>query len=89
MLDGARPVSLNDVVVGAAPDRKAGARVELATYLLGAPGKRTLESFAASVEAFIARAETERAQYSGQDQSHAAAEDADDRELRAAGEQQE
>ena len=76
--DGAGAQDLVDVVVGAAPDETALARTELATYLLGAPGKRTLESFAASVEAFISRAETERAQYSGQDQSHAAADDADE-----------
>lgn len=76
--DGVGAQELVDVVVGAAPDQREAARAELATYLLGAPGKRTLESFAASVEAFIARAETERAQYSGQDQSHAAAEDADE-----------
>ncbi|WP_332667675.1 CDP-glycerol glycerophosphotransferase family protein [Aeromicrobium sp.] len=55
-----------DVVTQKVPDSQAGARAELATYLLGPPEQRTLEAFRASVDAFIARSEAERADYRGQ-----------------------
>ncbi|KRC66713.1 hypothetical protein ASE12_19235 [Aeromicrobium sp. Root236] len=53
------------VVTQQAPDTQAGPRAELATYLLGPPERRTLESFKGSVDAFIARSEAERADYRG------------------------
>jgi hypothetical protein len=68
--DGSGIEELVAVATGRAPDERAADRSRLATYLLGAPEKRTLESFRASVEAFVARADTERSQYFGQDQSH-------------------
>lgn len=52
-----------DVVTQRTDDSLADARSQLATYLLGPAEKRTLDSFEASIEAFIERAETERAQY--------------------------
>lgn len=66
-----------DVVTGRTPDALAVRRRELATYLLGPPQRRTLEAFADSVEAFIARAEVERAQYAGLSTAHAPSEDLD------------
>ncbi|WP_156364824.1 CDP-glycerol glycerophosphotransferase family protein [Aeromicrobium sp. Leaf245] len=68
--DGSGIEELVQVATGQVPDARAAERTRLATYLLGAPEKRTLESFRASVEAFIARAEGEREQYFGQTQSH-------------------
>ena len=68
--DGSGIDELVAVATGRVPDERAEDRARLATYLLGEPGKRTLESFRASVEAFIARAETERRQYFGRSQSH-------------------
>jgi hypothetical protein len=68
--DGSGIDELVAVATGRVPDERAADRSRLATYLLGAPEKRTLESFRASVEAFIARAEAERSRYAGQDQSH-------------------
>ncbi|MDX6278575.1 MAG: hypothetical protein QOJ72_2703, partial [Nocardioidaceae bacterium] len=44
-------------------DTLADARIQLATYLLGPPERRTLESFRASIDAVIARSESERAAY--------------------------
>ncbi|KAA1399973.1 CDP-glycerol glycerophosphotransferase family protein [Aeromicrobium ginsengisoli] len=63
--DGRGIAELIDVVTQQAPDRQAEPRAELATYLLGPPERRTLESFKASVDAFIARSEAERADYRG------------------------
>ncbi len=63
--DGRGIAGFIDVVTQKAPDAQAGARAQLATYLLGPPEQRTLESFAASIDAFIARSESERADYRG------------------------
>ncbi len=63
--DGRGIAEFIDVVTQKAPDAQAGARAELATYLLGPPEQRTLESFAASIDAFVARSEAERADYRG------------------------
>ena len=46
-----------------APDNHAEARASLATYLLGPPEHRTLESFRAAIDAMIARSEADRAAY--------------------------
>lgn len=51
------------VVTRSAPDLKAEARSTLATYLLGAPGQRTIAAFQNSVINFIARSEADRAIY--------------------------
>ena len=63
--DGRGIAEFIDVVTQKVPDAQAGARAELATYLLGPPEQRTLEAFQASVDAFIARSEAERADYRG------------------------
>lgn len=63
--DGHGIAEFIDVVTQKAPDSQAGARSELATYLLGPREQRTLESFKASIDAFIARSEAERADYRG------------------------
>jgi hypothetical protein len=63
--DGHGITELIDVVTLKAADLQAGARSELATYLLGTPDQRTLESFKSSIDAFIARSEAERADYRG------------------------
>ncbi len=52
-----------DVVTGRGPDLLAEYRSRLATYLLGSPEQRTLEAFRASVTAFVARSDVERAMY--------------------------
>lgn len=52
-----------EVITGAAPDQLAEYRSKLATYLLGPPEQRSLLAFADAVSAFVARSETERAQY--------------------------
>lgn len=53
------------VVTQQATDDSAAARVDLATYLLGPPEHRTLESFQASIDTMIARSEADRADYRG------------------------
>jgi CDP-glycerol glycerophosphotransferase (TagB/SpsB family) len=63
--DGRGIAEFIDVVTQKAPDAQATARAELATYLLGPPEQRTLEAFKASVDAFIARSDAERADYRG------------------------
>jgi len=63
--DGRGIAEFIDVVTQKAPDAQASARAQLATYLLGPPEQRTLEAFRASVDAFIARSEAERADYRG------------------------
>ncbi|MEV7395887.1 CDP-glycerol glycerophosphotransferase family protein [Aeromicrobium sp. NPDC092404] len=63
--DGRGIAEFIDVVTRSAPDLQAGARSELATYLLGPPEQRTLAAFAASVDAFIARSDAERGAYRG------------------------
>ena len=63
--DGHGIAEFIDVVTQKAPDLQAGARAELATYLLGPPEQRTLDAFRASIDAFIARSEAERADYRG------------------------
>ena len=52
-----------DVVTRTAPDATAEARASLATYLLGPPEHRSLESFRAAIDAMIERSETDRASY--------------------------
>jgi hypothetical protein len=52
-----------DTVTGVVPDAQATARADLATYLLGPPEQRSLESFQAAIDAMIVRSETERAGY--------------------------
>ncbi|MGA8988569.1 CDP-glycerol glycerophosphotransferase family protein [Aeromicrobium sp.] len=54
-----------NVVTLQAPDLRAPARAELATYLLGPQEQRTLESFRAAINAFIERSESDRADYRG------------------------
>lgn len=61
--DGSGIQDFIDVVTRTAEDTHAAARDALSTYLLGSPGQRTLESFQASVTAFIARSEAERSEY--------------------------
>jgi len=51
------------VVTRAAPDLHAESRSTLATYLLGPPEHRSLESFQAAINAMIARSEIDRAAY--------------------------
>jgi hypothetical protein len=51
------------VVTGREPDTRAADRAALATYLLGPPAHRTLESFQAAIDAMIARSEADRAAY--------------------------
>jgi hypothetical protein len=63
--DGRGIAEFIDVVTQKAPDAQAGARAELATYLLGPPEQRTLEAFQASIDAFIAHSDAERADYRG------------------------
>lgn len=63
--DGRGIAEFIDVVTQKVPDAQAGARAELATYLLGPPEQRTLEAFQASIDAFIARSEADRADYRG------------------------
>ncbi|RYJ06473.1 MAG: hypothetical protein EON52_06195 [Actinomycetales bacterium] len=70
--DGTGIDELVGVVTGDVPDERAADRAALATYLLGPPVKRTLDAFAAAIEAFISRAETERAQYVGLETVHEA-----------------
>lgn len=64
--DGRGIAEFIDVVTQKVPDAQSGARAKLATYLLGPPEQRTLEAFQASIDAFIARSEAERADYRGQ-----------------------
>jgi hypothetical protein len=52
-----------DVVTRAGADEHAEARGALATYLLGPPQHRSLESFQAAINAMIARSEADRAAY--------------------------
>lgn len=54
-----------DVVTQKADDTYAEARASLATYLLGPPERRTLEAFRASIDAFVARSDSERTAYRG------------------------
>nr|MCW2727238.1 hypothetical protein [Aeromicrobium sp.] len=61
--DGRGIAEFIDVVTRSAPDPHAEARAELATYLLGPPEHRTLESFQAAINAMIARSEADRAPY--------------------------
>ena len=61
--DGHGIAEFIDVVTRKADDTLADARVQLATYLLGPPEHRTLESFQASIDAVIARSDTDRAAY--------------------------
>lgn len=63
--DGRGIAEFIDVVTQQAPDDQAAARAQLATYLLGPPEHRTLESFRASIDAFIARSDADRAAYRG------------------------
>ncbi|MDX6275885.1 MAG: hypothetical protein QOJ72_13, partial [Nocardioidaceae bacterium] len=58
--DGQGIAEFIDVVTRRAEDTLADARIQLATYLLGPPERRTLESFRASIDAVIARSESER-----------------------------
>ena len=51
------------ILTRAAPDTRAESRAKLATYLLGPPMHRSLESFQAAVNAMIARSEADRATY--------------------------
>ncbi|MCW2830198.1 MAG: hypothetical protein JWP31_890 [Aeromicrobium sp.] len=51
------------VVTGRAPDAHAASRAQLATYLLGPHEHRTLDAFKSSIDAMIARSETDRAAY--------------------------
>lgn len=68
--DGTGIDEIVGVVTGQRPDEWAAQRAQLATYLLGPPPMRTLDAFAAAIEAFIRRAETERAQYVGLKTAH-------------------
>lgn len=52
-----------DVITRTATDDHAERRGSLATYLLGTPEQRSLESFQAAIDAFIARSDAERATY--------------------------
>lgn len=61
--DGSGIAEFLAVVTRSAPDLRAEARSTLATYLLGAPGQRTIAAFQDSVNNFIARSEVERAVY--------------------------
>jgi hypothetical protein len=61
--DGHGIAEFIDVVTRKVDDTLADSRVRLATYLLGPPDHRTLESFQASIDALIARSELERAAY--------------------------
>lgn len=61
--DGRGIAEFIDVVTRTSPDLNAPARSELATYLLGPPDHRSLESFQAAIDAMIARSETDRAAY--------------------------
>jgi hypothetical protein len=63
--DGRGIAEFIDVVTQKATDLQAAARAELATYLLGPPEQRSLDAFRASIDAFIARSEAERADYRG------------------------
>jgi hypothetical protein len=61
--DGRGIAEFIDVVTRSAPDPHAEQRASLATYLLGPPEHRSLESFQAAIDAMIARSETDRAAY--------------------------
>jgi hypothetical protein len=61
--DGRGIAEFIDVVTRAAPDVHAEARGTLATYLLGPPEHRSLESFQAAINAMIARSDADRAAY--------------------------
>jgi hypothetical protein len=61
--DGRGIAEFIDIVTRATPDVHAEARASLATYLLGPPEHRSLESFQAAIDAMIARSETDRAAY--------------------------
>jgi len=61
--DGRGIAELIDIVTRRAPDARAERRAELATYLLGPPEHRSLESFQAAIDAMIARSEADRAGY--------------------------
>ncbi len=52
-----------EVVTQKADDTLVDARVQLATYLLGPPEHRTLESFRAAIDAVIARSDADRSAY--------------------------
>jgi hypothetical protein len=61
--DGRGIAEFIDIVTQAAPDVHAERRAGLATYLLGPPEHRSLESFQAAIDAMIARSEVDRAAY--------------------------
>jgi hypothetical protein len=61
--DGSGIGEFIDTVTRVVPDAHAEARATLATYLLGPPEDRSLESFQAAIDALIVRSETERARY--------------------------
>jgi hypothetical protein len=63
--DGRGIAEFIDVVTRKVEDGHAEARARLATYLLGPPEQRTLESFRASIDAIIARSDAERSAYRG------------------------
>ncbi|MBC7632402.1 CDP-glycerol glycerophosphotransferase family protein [Aeromicrobium sp.] len=63
--DGRGITDFIDVVTSRSADGAAAARAKLATYLLGPPEQRTLESFEATIDAFIARSDAERSGYRG------------------------
>lgn len=69
--DGSGIAEFAAVVTGEAPDTHAEQRSALATYLLGTPDQRTLDAFAASVDALIARSDVERARYRGRSMAQA------------------
>lgn len=61
--DGRGIAEFINIVTRSAPDEQVEARATLATYLLGPQEARTLESFRGSIDAMIARSETDRADY--------------------------
>jgi CDP-glycerol glycerophosphotransferase (TagB/SpsB family) len=61
--DGRGIDELVALVTRRAQDRRTEIRARLATYLLGPPEMRTLESFQDAVDALVARADAERAGY--------------------------
>jgi len=73
--DGSGIAEFVRVVTGVDPDTNAEARERLATYLLGPPSQRTLEAFAASVDAFVERSEAEREQYRGRSTAESSSSD--------------
>lgn len=61
--DGRGITEFIDILTRKAPDTQVEARANLATYLLGPPMHRSLESFQAAVNAMIARSDVDRAAY--------------------------